>query len=81
MPSSIFLSDESGDAVRRLPVDALKALAEFLDLLALDPWTGLPYREPDSDLRTAVIGDGAVLVVRLPLERQERVEVLRIVGT
>jgi hypothetical protein len=80
VPHPIHLSDESRDTVRQLPADALKAFAELLDLLALDPWAGAPYREPDSDLRTAVVGDGAVLVVWLPLELPRRVEVLRVVA-
>ena len=80
MRHPINLSDESRDTVRRLSPEALKALAELFDEIALDPWLGSPYREPDSDLLTAVTGDGSVLVVWLPLEQPTRIEVLRVLA-
>ena len=61
-----------------LPHDALKALADLVDLLAVDPEVGRPYRGPGSDLRTIAVADGELLVVWLILEAQQRVEVLRL---
>jgi hypothetical protein len=75
----VYLSDEARDVVGHLVGDALKSFAELVDLLTLDPHAGLPYREPDSDLRTITIADGHLLVVWLVLDDQQRVELLRVV--
>jgi plasmid stabilization system protein ParE len=72
------LLDEVRDAVAELPPDALKGLAELLDLLSIQPHAGRLYGAPGSDLRTIAVADGRVLAVWLVLEDQERVEVLRV---
>jgi hypothetical protein len=71
-------TDEARAATAALPVDALKALAELVDVLVLDPHVGGPYHEPDSDLRTIMLADGDLLAVWLVLEAQHRVELLRL---
>jgi hypothetical protein len=51
----------------------------LLGLLEIEPYTGDLYRPPDSDLRTAVIADGRLLVIWLVLDDQDQVEVVRII--
>lgn len=51
----------------------------MLGLLEIEPYTGDLYRPPDSDLRTAVIADGRLLVIWLVLDDQDQVEVVRII--
>lgn len=75
----VNLSGEARDTVSHLPLGPLKELAEFLDLLSLDPYVGNLYRRSGSDLRTAAVAGDELLVVWLVLESQERVEVLRLV--
>ncbi len=48
-------------------------------LLEIEPYTGDLYRPPDSDLRTAVIADGRLLVIWLVLEDRDQVEFVRII--
>jgi hypothetical protein len=74
----VNLSDEARDAAAHVPHDSLKALAELVDLLILDPYVGRLYRGPGSDLRSIAIADGKLLVVWLVLEAQQRVELLRL---
>lgn len=74
----VNLLDEAWAAALALPVGPRKILAEFLDLLELEPHTGQLYRPPDSDLRTAAMADGQLLVIWLVLEDQDRVEVVRV---
>jgi len=72
----VTFSEEARAGATVLPRDALKALADLIDLLAVDPEVGRPYRGPSRDLRTIVIADGELLAVWLVLETQQRVEVL-----
>jgi hypothetical protein len=60
-----------------LPVEALTAYADVLDMLELEPWTGRPVREenPDGNLRTLPFASGG-LVTYLILEREQEVHVL-----
>ena len=51
----------------------------MLGLLEIEPYTGDLYRPPDSDLGTAVIADGGLLVIWLVLDNQDQVEVVRII--
>ena len=73
----VNLFDEVRDTLRSLPPDVVKAVEEFTDQLGTQPWTGEPYRLPDSDLRTAVVADGRLLIIWLVLDDQNRVEVVR----
>lgn len=75
----VNLSDEARSTRAALTTDARKVLEEFLELLEIQPQAGEPYRPPDSDLRTASIADGLLLVIWLFLEDPDRVEVLRVV--
>jgi hypothetical protein len=75
----VNLFDEARAVATALPYDLRKVFDEFLDLLELEPHTGELYRPPDSDLRTAVLAEGRVLVIWLVLDDQARVEVLRVV--
>lgn len=68
----------SGPPRSPCPSAPRKLLAEFLDLLELEPRTGQLHRPPDSDLRTAAMADGRLLVIWLVLEDQDRVEVVRV---
>lgn len=74
----VNLSFEARDAAARLPADALKALAELIDVLTVSPSVGRAYGSPDSDLRTTAVAHGELLVVWLILEPQRRVELLRL---
>jgi hypothetical protein len=74
----VNLFDEVRAVVATLPVDARKVFYELVELLEIQPHAGEPYRPPDSDLRTAVLADGRLLVVWLILDSQDRVEVLRV---
>lgn len=75
----VTFSEEARAGAAALPHDALKTLADLVDLLAADPGVGRPYRGPGSDLRTIAVADGELLVVWLVLDAQLRVEVLRLV--
>lgn len=48
----VELSDEARATAGILPHHAVKALAELLDLLSLEPEAGRLCRNPGSDLRT-----------------------------
>lgn len=74
----VNLFDEVRSTVAAIQSDARKVFEEFVELLEIEPRTGELYRPPDSDLRTAVIADGRLLVVWLVLEDQDRVEVVRV---
>jgi len=74
----VNLLHEARDALAGLPADAVKALAELLDLLTIQPYAGRLYGAPGSDLRTITVADGRILTVWLVLEHQQRVEVLRV---
>lgn len=71
--------DEARAVAAALPLETKKILAELLGLLEIEPYTGDLYRPPDSDLRTAVIADGRLLVIWLVLDDQDQVEVVRII--
>ena len=75
----VNLSDEARTTAGQLPHDAVKALAELVDLLTLQPIIGRLYRGPGSDLRTISIAGGELLVVWLVIDSQQRVEILRLV--
>ena len=75
----VHLLDEARAVAAALPLETKKILAELLGLLEIEPYTGDRYRPPDSDLRTAVIADGRLLVIWLVLEDQDQVEVVRII--
>ena len=75
----VNLSGEAADAVGHLPHDALKALAELVDLLTLQPQAGRLYRGAGSNLRTLTIADGELLAVWLVLDDPPRVEILRLI--
>ena len=74
----VNLLDEARDAIAGIPPNALKALAELMNLLAIQPYAGRLYGAPGSDLRTIAVADGRVLAVWLVLEDQQRVEILRL---
>jgi plasmid stabilization system protein ParE len=74
----VTFSDEATAGAAALPQHARKALADLVELLAVDPEVGRPYRGPSSDLRTIATAAGELLVVWLVLETQQRVEVLRL---
>jgi hypothetical protein len=74
----VNLLDEAWATAAALPSGLRKVFDEFLDLLELEPHTGELYLPPDSDLRTAVIAAGRILVVWLVLDGQDRVEVVRV---
>jgi hypothetical protein len=74
----VNLLDEARTTLAGLAPDALKSLAELVDLLAIQPYAGRLYGRPGSDLRTIALADGRILAVWLVLEDQQRVEVLRI---
>ena len=76
----VNLFDEVRATVAAVPADARKAFTEFAELLELEPHTGELYRRPDSDLRTAVIAEGRLLMIWLVLEDQDRVEVVRVMS-
>ena len=75
----VNLSDEARDTASHLPHHALTALAEFLDLLNLQPYAGRLYRGPGSDLRTITTANGQLLAVWLVLDEPPRVEILRLI--
>ena len=74
----VTFSEEARADAAVLPHDALKALADLIDLLTVNPEVGRPYRGSGSDLRTIAVAEGELLVVWLVLEAQQRVEVLRL---
>lgn len=67
------------DVLEALPAEALVALAEVLDRLELDPWSGAPLvdRNPDGAVRTMSFG-GTGLVTYVVVEHLERVDVLQV---
>jgi len=75
----VHLLDEARAVAAALPLETKKILAELLGLLEIEPYTGDLYRPPDSDLRTAVIADGRLLVIWLVLEDRDQVEFVRII--
>ena len=75
----VNFSDEARDTAGHLPHGAVTALAELVDLLVLQPYTGRLYRGPGSDLRATSTADGGLLAVWLVLEDPPRVEVLRLI--
>lgn len=75
----VGLSEEARVAAGELPHDALKALAELIDLLMLQPESGRLYRGPGSDLRTVALVDGQLLVIWLVLRTRQQVEILRLI--
>lgn len=74
----VNLSDEARTTAGQLPHDAIKAFAELVDVLALQPFIGRLYRGPGSDLRTISVAGGELLVVWLVIDSQQRVEILRL---
>jgi len=63
----------------RYPSRPRRSSPNFSDYSEIEPYTGDLYRPPDSDLRTAVIADGRLLVIWLVLDDQDQVEVVRII--
>jgi hypothetical protein len=72
----VNLSDEARATAGQLPHHAIKALAELVDLLTVQPYTGRLYRGPGSDLRTISIAGDDLLVVWLVIDSQQLVEIL-----
>ena len=73
---------EAQAAVAALPDAALVGYAEVRAVLALVPWNGDPLNEanPDAEVRQMVFGpDDKGLVIYLILERDQRVDVLRVI--
>jgi hypothetical protein len=75
----VNLSDEARTTAGQLPHHAIKALAELVDVLALQPFIGPLYRGPGSDLRTVSNAGSELLVVWLVIDSQQRLEILRLV--
>lgn len=67
------------DQIAALPADAMRYLAEALDLIEMDPWAGGPQRpgDPDGNMRTMSFGERG-LVTYLVLEPQREVYIVRV---
>lgn len=74
----VDLLPEASSSATALPAAARKILEEFLEVLEIQPYAGDFYRPPDSDLRTAVLASGQLLVIWLVLDDQSLVEVVRV---
>jgi len=66
------------EQIRALPADALAALVQAFEVLALVPERGQPLNpaNPDGAVRQLVFGEGKGLITYLLLIDQERVDVL-----
>lgn len=78
----VVTDDEVNEQATALPDQLLPYYAQLLDLLELAPWRSEPYNDakPDGALRTLRFGpaDRAAAAVFLILEREQRVEIVRI---
>ncbi|MGH3695353.1 MAG: hypothetical protein ACRDRX_15425 [Pseudonocardiaceae bacterium] len=70
---------DAAEQIAALPDDALADYAQSLVVLELVPWNGAPLRKdnPDGAVRTLPFGR-AGMVTYLILERQHRVDVLKV---
>ena len=76
---SIIVYPEAAEQIEALPIEALPAYAEVLDVLEVQPRAGSPQHEanPDAPVRRWAFGPGQVgHVIYLILEDQRRVDIL-----
>lgn len=79
MSYRIVIDDDVFEQVRALPSEARRAFDETMEVVALVPRNGRPYRseKPELPMREFVFGpDGRGTVTYLVLEDQLRVDVL-----
>ena len=76
----VIVQDEAKPAVAALPVASLDSLAEAVDPLELDPWSGRPCRDdnPDGNIRMLPFGL-AGLVTYMILDRDQEVHIIEVI--
>lgn len=78
---TVEVIEEAADQIAALPGAALPGLAELIDLLELDPWSGTPYHRslPHGGMRSHTFGpaDAGMLVTVID-ERGRRVFIVRV---
>ena len=76
----IVLDEETNEQIDALPYEALRPLAELLDVLSVAPWNGDPVNDakPDAPLRSWLFGRAGLLTY-LILDDQHRVDLIRVV--